>query len=102
MAYRDSAVRDSRHGEVSRVNREPHILPLVHRIREQIDQVFARYVGPISSELSQEEFGNWRDEGQVGPRALHRYIARLARYVSQADQREAFINEATKCIQSTR
>lgn len=81
------------------MNREPHVLPLVLRIREQIDLVFARYVGPISVELSKEEFEQWRAEGQVGPGSLSRYIARLSRYIPQASQRQAFMSEAAKCIQ---
>ena len=84
------------------MSRAPRILPLVLRIRDQIDEVFARYVGPISSELGQEEFENWRNEGDVGPRALHRYIARLGRYITQAKQREAFIKEASERILQTR
>ncbi len=77
------------------------MLPLVLRIRERIDEVFARYVGPISRDLSQDEFERWRAEGQVGPRALSRYIARLARYIPQAMQRQVFIADAAKCIQVT-
>lgn len=30
---------------------EPHVLPLVLRMRQQIDEVFTRYVGPIAVEL---------------------------------------------------
>ena len=81
--------------------REPNVLPLVQRIRRHIDEVFARYVGPISSDLSEEEFERWRLGGHVGPRALPGYIARLARYVPQAVQRQAFIADALKCIQVT-
>lgn len=81
------------------MSREPNVLPLVLRIREQIDLVFTRYVGPISADLSQEEFQQWRAEGQVGPRSLNRYIARLARYIPQAAQRQAFMTDAVKCIQ---
>lgn len=78
---------------------DTRVMPVVARIRDQIDQVFARYVGPIAAELGREEFEHWRAEGQVGPTALHRYIARLARYVSDEASRRAFINDATRCIQ---
>ena len=71
------------------------------RIRDHIDEVFARYVGPICPDLSQDEFERWRAEGQVGPRGLNRYIARLARYIPQVTQRQAFIADAVKCIQVT-
>lgn len=81
------------------VTREPNILPLVQRIRVEIDDVFARYVGPISGELAHEAFEAWRAEGQVGPGGLPRYIARLARYIPQANQRQAFFMDASKCIQ---
>ena len=78
---------------------EPRVLPLVLRIRERIDQVFARYVGPIAAELCGEEFDHWRAEGQVGPSALNRYISRLAKYVAAELPRRSFIDEASKCIQ---
>ena len=81
--------------------REPNVLPLVLRIRRRIDEVFARYVGPISADLSDEEFERWRLGGHVGPRALPGYIARLARYIPQAVQRQAFIADALNCIQVT-
>jgi hypothetical protein len=77
---------------------ESHVLPLVVRIRDQIDQVFVRYVGPIATELGHEEFEHWRTEGQVGPTALHRYISRLARYISDEPSRRKFVGDATKCI----
>lgn len=78
---------------------EPRILPLVMRMRASIDQVFSRYVGPISAELSAEEFDRWRLEGQVGPRALHRYISRLARYIPEDELRRDFMGYAARCIQ---
>jgi hypothetical protein len=79
--------------------RRIHILPLVMRMRSNIDQVFSRYVGPISSELGAEEFDRWREEGQVGPRGLHRYITRLARHISDDTQRREFMRFASHCIQ---
>jgi hypothetical protein len=82
-----------------KVTREPRVLPLVLRMREQIDQVFSRYVGPISAELSNEEFDRWLADGQVGPRALNRYILRLSRYIKQASERETFIREASQRMQ---
>lgn len=78
-----------------------HMLPLILRLRGQIDEVFARYVGPISRELSQEEFDKWRADGPASPLGLHRYIARLASYISSAKEREAFIAEATGSMQIT-
>lgn len=81
------------------MNQEPHVLPPVMRMLAQIDDVFTRYVGPIAGELSRDEFQQWRAEGQVGPRGLHRYIARLARYIKKDAERQAFINDASKRIQ---
>lgn len=80
------------------MNKEHHVLPLVLRMRDQIDRVFTRYVGPIATELSREEYEHWRTEGHVGPLALQRYILRLARYLTDETQRRAFIVEAEKCI----
>ena len=79
--------------------RVAHVLPTVMRMRSHIDLVFSRYVGPISSELGAEEFDRWRDEGEVGPKGLHRYITRLARYIPQDDQRREFMGFASRCIQ---
>lgn len=79
--------------------RRIHVLPLVMRMRSNIDQVFSRYVGPISSELGAEEFDRWREEGQVGPNGLHRYITRLARHISENAQRREFMRFASRCIQ---
>lgn len=79
--------------------RDVRVLPAVLRIRERIDDVFARYVGPIAPELSRDEFEHWCAEGQVGPSGLHRYIARLGRYLSDEASRRAFIGEASHCIQ---
>ena len=86
-------------GEDFPMTQEPHhILPLVLRMRGQIDKVFVRYVGPIAGELSRDEFEQWRVEGHVGPLALHRYIARLARYIVEDATRNAFVVDASKCI----
>lgn len=68
-------------------------------MRDGIDRIFSRYVGPISSELSAEEFDRWRQEGQVGPGGLHRYISRLARYIPQDAPRREFMAQASRCIQ---
>lgn len=77
----------------------PRVLPLVMRMRHGIDQIFSRYVGPISSELSAEEFDRWRAEGQVGPSGLRRYISRLAGYIPEDGPRREFIGYASRCIQ---
>ena len=79
--------------------RKVHVLPLVMRMRSNIDRVFSQYVGPISSELGAEEFDRWCEEGQVGPTGLHRYITRLARYISEDDRRREFMRSASRCIQ---
>ena len=78
---------------------ELRVLPPVLRMRDQINDVFTRYVGPIATELCRDEFNQWHVEGEVGPTALNRYIARLTRYISDDTSRRAFINEAVRCIQ---
>ncbi len=81
------------------MSHEPQVLPLVVlSIREQIDRVFARYVGPIASEIGREEFDHWRESGQIGPLGLHRYISRLARHIPEENSRRAFMREASECI----
>lgn len=77
----------------------PRILPLVLRMRDGIDSIFGRYVGPISVDLSAEEFDKWRREGRVGPRGLHRYVSRLARYIPEEVPRREFIAQALRCVQ---
>jgi len=77
----------------------PRVLPPVLRMRDQIDEVFIRYVGPIAAELCRDEFDKWHIEGDVGPTALNRYIARLTRYINDEAARRAFIGEAVRCIQ---
>jgi hypothetical protein len=69
------------------------------RIRSNVDQVFSRYVGPISSELGADEFKRWCEDGQVGPSGLHRYIGRLAKYISEDARRREFMRLASRCIQ---
>lgn len=79
-------------------DRQAHVLPPVMRMRAQIDGVFTRYVGPIAAELCHDEFGRWRTEGQLGPGGLHRYITRLARYITEDAPRHEFIKQAARCI----
>lgn len=79
-------------------SRALHVLPPVLRMREQIDGVFTRYVGPIARELCADEFNRWRAEGQLGPGGLHRYIARLARYIETNESRREFMKYASRCI----
>lgn len=93
----ESAAMDPRNEVPNK--RKTHVLPLVMRMRSNIDQVFSRYVGPISSELGAEEFDRWREEGQVGPSSLHRYITRLARHITDDAQRREFMRLASGCIQ---
>jgi hypothetical protein len=76
-------------------------MPLVLRMREQIDRVFVRYVGPIAVELSREEFDRWCLLGQTGPSALSRYITQLAGFISEDAPRRKFITEANACIRLT-
>jgi hypothetical protein len=97
----DSSAGNKADGQTLSSDREAGVLPLVLRIRERIDEVFARYVGPISSDLSVDEFERWRAQGQVRPRGLSQYIGRLARYIPQVTQRQAFIADAAKCIRVT-
>lgn len=79
-------------------SRQAHVLPPVMRMRALIDDVFTRYVGPIAAELCYDEFSRWRAEGQLGPGGLHRYISRLARYITEDALRHDFIKYASRCI----
>jgi hypothetical protein len=74
-------------------------MPPVLRMREKIDGVFLRFVGPIARTLCDEEFERWRQQGQVGPSALRQYIERLSLFIDADLQRRNFVLEAGKCIQ---
>ncbi|HLQ25111.1 MAG TPA: hypothetical protein VK138_04450 [Acidiferrobacterales bacterium] len=74
------------------------VLPVVQRMRTQIDEIFLRYVGPIGAELGQEAFPVWVKTGNTGPSELVRYITLLATHIPDPQQRRRFEADAKACI----
>jgi hypothetical protein len=74
------------------------VLPVVQRMRTEIDEVFRRYVGPIGAELGEEAFPVWVKTGNTGPSELARYITLLAVHIPDSQQRKRFEADAKTCI----
>ena len=75
-----------------------HILPVVTRTCSQVDEIFARYVGPIGAVLCQDSFALWsRDNKNLS--AIGRYISLLAQYIPEIERRNTFIAEARRRVQ---
>lgn len=74
-------------------------LPAVILIRDQIDTLFVRFVGPVGVTIAQEEFAEWLKIAPNGPSALSRYIQALSVNIFDKDQRSAFIRSALSKIE---
>ncbi len=69
-------------------------LPIVDRMRANIDKLFVQYVGPIGTELAEEHYEDWLRQGNVGPLGLKKYIAMLSRDVPHARKQAEFVVKA--------
>ena len=75
------------------------VLPVVQRMRSQIDEIFRRCVGPIGAELGEEAFAVWVKTGnKTRPSELAGYIALLAAHIPDAQQCKQFEADAKACI----
>jgi hypothetical protein len=74
------------------------VLPIVQRMRTEIDEIFRRYVGPIGAALGEEAFAVWVKTGNTGPSELARYITLLAAHIPDSQQRKRFETDAKACI----
>ena len=84
--------------EEDKASRDSHVLPVVEKMRTDIDRIFVRYVGPIAPEISNETYAEWTKTGNTGPTGLLRYIHQLSRNILEDDQRAPFFEEARHCI----
>jgi hypothetical protein len=64
----------SRDLDLNTLERKRKVLPLVIKIRAQIDQLFIRYVGPIGKSICDDCYEQWVASGSIGPTGLRRYI----------------------------
>ena len=76
-----------------------HVLPVVQRMRAEIDEHYVRYVGPYGRMLADEAYEEWVRGGHTGPSSLTRYINLLSKFVPDAERRREFERQAASCIQ---
>ncbi len=73
-------------------------LPLVERMRSDIDALFIRYVGPIGGAISEDTYQRWLQAGKVGPLGLRKYIVMLSREIPNANQQADFVEKAIRFL----
>ena len=74
------------------------ILPVVRRMKNNIDALFLRYVGPIGETLADEEFDTWLENSSTGPSGLLNYIQLLSQHIPDQTKRREFSDEASGLI----
>jgi hypothetical protein len=77
---------------------EKHILPIVTRICQNIDNLFLTYVGPVGSLLSEEIYGQWKKTHKPSPLEIPYYINMLADEVPEKEKKVRFSKEAMHLI----
>ena len=75
-----------------------HVLPVVQKMRADIDDHYVRFVGPYGRMLAEEAYEEWIRGGHTGPSSLVRYIHLLSKFVPDARRRQAFEVLAESCI----
>lgn len=74
------------------------VLPVVDRMRTEVDKLFAHYVGPIASAICSEYHEAWLKSGNVGPGGLRKYVMLLSREIPNAKRQADFLEKAAKLL----
>jgi len=74
------------------------VLPLVMKIIEKIDCLFAEYVGPMGDIISEEIFEDWVEGGRVGPTSVFLYITMLAEEIPEFEDKKKFRLKASDLV----
>ena len=74
------------------------ILPIVSKIRRDIDTYYQRYMGPLAGAVAKHAYIRWVRQGNVGPGNLHNYICMLADEIPIPEKRTEFVNTAENLI----
>lgn len=69
-------------------------------MRDLINEVFVRYVGPIAHDLAAETWSAWLQDGNTGPSAIHDYIALLSRHIAEDGHKASFGNDARAAMRA--
>jgi len=67
--------------DLNMLERKRKVLPLVKRIRGNIDELFIRFVGPAGEAICDDVYDRWVASGSIGPNGLRRYIDMIAEYI---------------------
>ncbi len=74
-------------------------LPVILRICADIDRLFVVEVGPFGRQLAEDARAAWLATGnKIKPSDLEEYVGLLARHITDADRRDAFVGDARACI----
>ena len=76
----------------------PRVFPVVIRMCEEIGSVFVKFSDASAEYVVAETYKQWVRAGEVGPRAVNRFIWMLSRKIEDTDTRVQFVKEARKCI----
>lgn len=76
--------------DLTMLERTRKVLPLVSRIRDNIDQQFIRFVGPVGETICEDCFDEWLASGSIGPSGLRRYIDMIAKYIPDSTKSQQF------------
>jgi hypothetical protein len=77
---------------------DKHILPIVIKICNNIDNLFLTYVGPVGNLLCEETFNQWKEAYKPGPLEIPYYISMLAEQVPDKEEKLRFSQEAMHLI----
>ena len=80
------------------LERKRRVLPVVIRIRENIDTLFLRYVGPVGDSICSDTYAEWVKSGSIGPSGLLRYIQMISVEIPNPKQSDEFKQQAAKLI----
>jgi hypothetical protein len=80
------------------LERKRKVLPLVMRIRSNIDELFIRFVGPVGDAICEDCFNQWAASGSIGPSGLRRYIDMIAKDIPDPGKSQQFKKMAVSLI----
>jgi hypothetical protein len=76
----------------------PQVSPFVFNQCEEIVRVFFAHTGDEKRDAARSVYTKWLASGDVGPRALNRFIGMLSKEIDKQDDKVKFVQEARKRI----
>ena len=80
---------------------QQQILPIVIKLKDQIDNLFVNFMGPVGADICADHWEELLSSGRVRPTSLIKYKDLLALQIPNSSQQKAFNIEANALLKFT-